>query len=71
LRNHGPAVVLLGGPGQEIRPLSLVRTIRSGGAGGDPTVPVIVLGERGDELELLRAFETGCDDFMTKPFSYP
>jgi DNA-binding response OmpR family regulator len=46
-----------------------VRAIRSGDAGGDPTVPVILLGEA-DELELLRAFEAGCDDFMAKPLSY-
>jgi DNA-binding response OmpR family regulator len=69
-RNHGPALLLLGGLGKDARPLSLVRAIRSGGAGGDPTVPVIVLGGRSGELELLRAFEAGCDDFMAKPFSY-
>jgi DNA-binding response OmpR family regulator len=69
-RNHGPALVVLGGLGQERRPLSLVRAIRSGDAGGDPTVPVILLGGRADELELLRAFEAGCDDFIPKPLSY-
>jgi DNA-binding response OmpR family regulator len=31
---------------------------------------VIVLGEGRDELELLRAFEAGCDHFVPKPFSY-
>jgi DNA-binding response OmpR family regulator len=70
LRNHGPALVLLGGLGEERPPLWLVRAIRSGEAGGDPTVPVIVLGGRAEEVELLRAFEAGCDDFMAKPFSY-
>jgi DNA-binding response OmpR family regulator len=69
-RNHGPALVVLGWLGNELRPLSLVRAIRSGDAGGDPTVPVILLGEGADELELLRAFEAGCDDFMPKPLSY-
>ena len=69
-RNHGPALVLLGGLGEERRPLWLVRAIRSGEAGGDPTVPVIVLGGRAEEIELLRAFEAGCDDFMAKPLSY-
>ena len=69
-RNHGPALVVLGWLGNERPPLSLVRAIRSGDAGGEPTVPVILLGERTDELELLRAFEAGCDDFMPKPLSY-
>jgi DNA-binding response OmpR family regulator len=69
-RNHGPALVVLGWLGNERRPLSLVRAIRSGEAGGDLTVPVILLGEGADELELLRAFEAGCDDFMPKPLSY-
>jgi DNA-binding response OmpR family regulator len=70
LRNHGPALVLLGGLGEGCRRLSLVRAIRSGDAGGDPTVPVIVLGARAEQLEALRAFEAGCDDFVPMPFSY-
>jgi hypothetical protein len=45
-RNHGPALVVLGGLGEDRRPLSLVRAIRSGDAGDDPTVPLIVLGDR-------------------------
>jgi DNA-binding response OmpR family regulator len=69
-RNHGPALVVLGWLANERRPRSVVRAIRSGEAGGDPTIPVILLGEGADELELLRAFEAGCDDFMPKPFSY-
>jgi DNA-binding response OmpR family regulator len=69
-RNHGPALVLLGGLGEGCRPLSLVGAIRSGDAGGDPSVPVIVLGARAEELEVLRALEAGCDDFMPMPFSY-
>ena len=56
--------------GKDPRLLSLVRAIRAGEAGGDPTVPVFVLGEGTDELELLRAFEAGCDHFVAKPFSY-
>ena len=70
LRNHGPALLVLGRLGKDRRTLQLLRAIRSGEAGGDPTVPVIVLGERDDELELLRAFEAGCDHFVPKPFSY-
>jgi DNA-binding response OmpR family regulator len=70
LRHHGPALLALGGLGDDRRAPGLVRAIRSGAAGGDPTLPVIVLGERAEELELLRAFEAGCDHFVPKPFSY-
>jgi DNA-binding response OmpR family regulator len=69
-RNHGPALVVLGRISDDRQRLSLVRAIRAGDAGGDATVPMILLGEGGDELELLRAFEAGCDHFMPKPFSY-
>jgi len=61
---------VLGWRGNVHPPVSLVRAIRSGDAGGDPTVPVIVLGGQTEELELLPAFEAGCDHFMAKPLSY-
>ncbi|MDQ3646991.1 MAG: response regulator transcription factor [Actinomycetota bacterium] len=70
LRNHSPALVVLGRLEAERGPVGLMRGIRSGEAGCDPSLSVIVLGERGDEPELLRSFEAGCDHFMAKPFSY-
>jgi len=33
------------------------------------TVPVLVLTARGAEEDVLRAFESGADDYVTKPFS--
>jgi two-component system, OmpR family, KDP operon response regulator KdpE len=33
-------------------------------------VPVIMLTARGDELEVLRGFASGADDYVTKPFSF-
>jgi DNA-binding response OmpR family regulator len=70
LRNYGPALIVLGGLGDDHRALRLVRAIRSGEVGGDPSVPVVMLGDRDDDLELLRAFEAGCDHFVAKPVSY-
>lgn len=70
LRNHGPALLLLGGLAEQPRSLALVRAIRAGEVGGDPGVALILLGEGGGELELLRALEAGCDQFMARPFSY-
>jgi DNA-binding response OmpR family regulator len=36
----------------------------------DPDLPVLVLTGRAAELDRLRGFERGCDDYVTKPFSY-
>lgn len=36
----------------------------------DPSLPVIVLSGRCDELDRVRGFEKGCDDYVSKPFSY-
>jgi DNA-binding response OmpR family regulator len=36
----------------------------------DPMVPVIVLSGRSGELDRVRGFERGADDFVPKPFSY-
>ena len=36
----------------------------------DPSLPLIVLSGRCDELDRVRSFDKGCDDFVAKPFSY-
>ncbi len=54
--------------------LELVRTVRAGDGpapGVDSRTPVLVLSGRAGELDRLRAFEQGCDDFLPKPYSYP
>lgn len=54
--------------------LDLLRRVR-GGTGApspvDPRTPVLVLSGRADEVDRLRAFERGADDFLAKPYSYP
>ena len=37
----------------------------------DPSVPLVVLTGRSGELDRVRGFERGADDFVVKPFSYP
>jgi DNA-binding response OmpR family regulator len=37
----------------------------------DPNLPLFVLSGRASELDRLRGFERGCDDYLVKPFSYP
>ena len=54
--------------------LDLLRRVR--GADGvasrlDPGVPLLVLTGRSGELDRVRGFERGADDFVVKPFSYP
>jgi len=37
----------------------------------DPQTPFIVLSGRAGELDRVRGFDRGCDDYVAKPFSYP
>jgi DNA-binding response OmpR family regulator len=53
--------------------LDLLREVRTSDATAgrlDPRLPVIVLTGRGGELDRVRGFERGCDDYVVKPFSY-
>ena len=45
--------------------LTIVRTLRA----SEITTPVLILSARGDDIDKLRGFRTGCDDYVTKPFS--
>jgi DNA-binding response OmpR family regulator len=53
--------------------LELIRRVRA--ADGissrlDPTLPLIVLSGCGGELDRMRGFERGVDDYVVKPFAY-
>jgi DNA-binding response OmpR family regulator len=53
--------------------LELLRTVREADrvAGQlDPDLPLLVLTGRAGELDRLRAFDRGADDYVLKPFSY-
>jgi DNA-binding response OmpR family regulator len=53
--------------------LELLRTVRDTdevAARVDPRTPMLVLSGRAGELDRLRAFERGADDYLVKPFSY-
>lgn len=53
--------------------LELLRQVReSDGVAGriDPALPLLVLSGRATEVDRLRGFERGADDYLTKPFSY-
>jgi DNA-binding response OmpR family regulator len=66
------AIVDVGLPDQS--GLELVRRVRD--ADGlasriDPRTPLLVVSGRAGELDRVRGFERGCDDYVAKPFSYP
>jgi DNA-binding response OmpR family regulator len=66
------AIVDLGLPDADgLELLSTVRRSDRVSSRIDPGLPLIVLSGRSTELERLRGFTRGCDDYLTKPFSYP
>jgi DNA-binding response OmpR family regulator len=51
----------------------LLREIRAGKIGGDAParhLPVMMLSGRSAEIDRVRGFELGCDDYVTKPYSF-
>src|SRR5687768_12611427 len=53
--------------------LELIRRVREADGVAsrvDPATPVMVLSGRRGELDRLRGFEKGADDYLVKPFSY-
>jgi DNA-binding response OmpR family regulator len=65
------AIIDLGLPDRD--GLELLAEVRSGGERGarlDPHLPVLILSGRAAELDRVRGFERGCDDYVVKPFSY-
>src|SRR3954452_24029045 len=51
----------------------LDRVRRADGLGTriDPALPVIILSGHGAEIDRVRGFSRGADDYIVKPFSYP
>ncbi len=77
-RTLRPSAALLGDLESSHAALELLVEIRGGGStppaladGAWPAeLPVIVVGSRAQEPDLLRAFEAGADDFLARPASY-
>ncbi len=66
------AIVDLGLPDRD--GLELLREVREADRVAnrlDPDLPLLVLTGRAGELDRLRGFDRGCDDYVVKPFSYP
>jgi DNA-binding response OmpR family regulator len=53
--------------------LELIRRVRAADGVAtrlDPSLPVVVLSAQAGELDRVRGFERGADDFVAKPFAY-
>jgi len=64
-RNRRPELVLLDVMLPGMDGFRLLKELRSGGA----KVPVLMLTARGDEADVVKGFQSGADDYVTKPFS--
>ncbi len=72
-RRHPPRLAVLGDMDSARGALELLEEIREAAHRRAPWVadmPVIVLGASANELDMLRAFESGADDFVARPASY-
>jgi DNA-binding response OmpR family regulator len=71
-QQHPPAAVLIGSLGLPRAPLVLLRHIRrTHDAPAWPAdVPVIMLTESARQTDVLRAFDAGADDVLTRPPTY-
>ena len=58
-------LILMELQGVEMNGFELLKTIRH----RLPNIPLIVLTSRNDRESQMRAFQLGCDDYQTKPFS--
>ena len=70
---RAPRLVVLGELDSPRRPVELLEEIRRAARGRPlwaPEVPVIVIGASMSELDMLRAFEAGADDFVGRPARY-
>lgn len=65
------AVIDLGLPDRDgLELLTEVRSSARRGGSLDSQLPVLILSGRGSELDRVRGFERGTDDYLVKPFSY-
>jgi DNA-binding response OmpR family regulator len=68
-----PSLVVLGDLGSPRGTLELLEEMRQPGGAGSPwaqETPVVVIGPPARELDLLRAFEAGADDYLARPPGY-
>jgi len=65
-----PRLAVLGALDHDRGGVGLLEEIRDAGEKWDPQLPALVIGASAQQLDMLRAFEAGADDFMSQPLSY-
>jgi DNA-binding response OmpR family regulator len=69
---HDVAIVDVGLPdGSGLELVARVRAADRVASRVDSGMPVLVLSGRGAEIDRIRGFDRGADDYVVKPFSYP
>lgn len=69
VREHSPDLILLDWMLPAVSGIELCRRWQA--KPDTAHIPIIMLTARGEEEERVRGFETGADDYVTKPFSIP
>ncbi len=69
-RSSPPVAVVLCDLEQPCAALGLLAEVREGEDPWPESLPVIVVGSRAQEPDLLRAFDAGADDFLARPAGY-
>jgi DNA-binding response OmpR family regulator len=69
-RSLAPRLLVLAALDAPLEQLALLRGIRAGKGGLNPELAVIVLGEAGGELELVRCLDAGADDYLAPGASH-
>src|ERR1019366_2846021 len=73
-RRSAPTLAVLGDLDLPRGSLQLLEEIRSAGGRGmswQSSLPAVVLASSAKQLDMLRAFDAGADDFVSKPAAYP
>jgi DNA-binding response OmpR family regulator len=73
MESHYPDLAILDLGLPDLDGLELLHCVRSAdrlAARLDPDLPTLVLSGRASELDRLRGFDRGADDYLVKPFSY-
>ena len=69
-RDH-PAAVIADLNGASLTLVDKVRAADELTGRMDPDTPLLILSRRAHEIDRLRGYQHGCDDYLAKPFSYP
>ena len=69
IAGEAPDLVVLDLSLPEVGGLDVLRAVRTGQAGADEDLPVIILSGRGGETDRIIGLDLGADDYLVKPFS--